>query len=269
MKLDVRYKAKVAVVWMVHSVTWVAALPAVIDYRLFKSERTFDFFAKFFSLLPGKPGQFLRASYYMQTLAECHYDLFVGFGSFFSHVTARVGRGVKIGSFSIIGTAVLEDYVAVGSRVSVLSGKYQHGGGARGRDIARNDVLYETVRIGRGTWLGEGSVVMADVGQHAIVSAGSVITRPIPDHATAVGNPARAVRFGERKAEAAPGPAAAPRSSALALLVLAGLTASLWTAPSDGPGAVAAAQRQIHAAAATVRTLEFALYARFHRTPLR
>ena len=238
MNTDIRYKAKIAAVWSMHLLTWVATVPVFIDSRLFKSERLFDFFAKLFSLLPGKPGQYLRASYYMQTLAECHYDLFVGFGSFFSHATARVGRGVKIGSFSIVGTAILEDHVAIGSRVSVLSGKYQHGGGPRGRDIVHNDVHYEQVRIGARTWLGEGAVVMAHVGRHSIVSAGSVITRPVPDNVTAVGNPARVVRFAEPKPESQPEPqprsAAAPaHHSALAMLLLTGVLTLFTVARSE------------------------------------
>jgi len=35
---------------------------------------------------------------------------------------------------------------------------------------------------------------MADVGEHCIVGAGSVVTKPIPDFSVAVGNPARVIR---------------------------------------------------------------------------
>lgn len=193
-----RYRLKVLAVWIAHLVTWPFAIPAIADYRVLKSERMFDFSAKLLSLLPGRIGQYLRTSYYMQTLSRCHYDLSVGFGSFFSHITAAVGRDVKIGSFSIVGTADLGDHVVIGSRVSVLSGKYQHGGGKRGRDLKHNAVQFERVTIGENTWLGEGSVVMSNVGRDCIVSAGSVVTKPIPDGMVAVGNPARHVNFGER-----------------------------------------------------------------------
>lgn len=194
-----RYRLKVVAVWIAHLVTWPFAIPAILDYKLLKSERMFDFSAKLLSLMPGRVGQYLRTSYYMQTLSECHYDLFIGFASFFSHITAQVGRDVKIGSFSIVGTAALHDHVVIGSRVSVLSGKYQHGGGKRGRDLRNNSLHFERVAIGANTWLGEGAVVMANVGSDCIVSAGSVITKPVPDGMTAVGNPARFVNFGERK----------------------------------------------------------------------
>ncbi len=198
MDASTRYKLKTALVWIAHFFTWVLALPAVLENRFYHSERVFDFSAKLLSLIPGKMGQYVRASFYMQTLAECHYDLYIGFASFFSHMTARVGRGVGIGSFSIVGTARLEDEVLIASRVSILSGKYQHGG--RGREVTAN-VYYEQVRIGKKSWLGEGCVVMADVGSNCIVSAGSVVTRAVPEGATAIGNPARPVRFNERKVE--------------------------------------------------------------------
>jgi len=198
-----RYELKVAAVLMAHSVTWPLALPAVFAYRSFGSERFFDFSAKLLSLLPGRIGQLVRASFYMQTLNDCHYDIAVGFGSFFSHPSAEVGRCVGIGSFSIIGTAKLGDDVMVASRVSVLSGKYHHGGGRRGRRIRSNVLELQTVHIGDGSWLGEGCLVMADVGRHCIVSAGSVVTKAVPDEATAIGNPARSLRYADKPEAAA------------------------------------------------------------------
>jgi hypothetical protein len=42
---------------------------------------------------------------------------------------------------------------------------------------------------------GDRAVVMADVGRHCVIGAGSVVTRPIPDYAVAVGVPARVVRY--------------------------------------------------------------------------
>ena len=36
---------------------------------------------------------------------------------------------------------------------------------------------------------------MADVGKHCVIGAGSVVTRPIPDYAIAVGGPARVIRY--------------------------------------------------------------------------
>ncbi|MHB1950475.1 MAG: acyltransferase [Acidiferrobacteraceae bacterium] len=188
------YSMKVVVVMAFNIITWPAWGLALADQWLFRSERAFDFFAKLLSLVPGRIGQYLRASFYVRTLARCPYDLMVGFGSFFSHPTAAVGRRVSIASFSIIGTATLGDGVMISSRVSVLSGKHHHGDGSTGPGSAERHVRYERVTVGRGTWIGEGAVIMADVGERCIVSAGSVVTKVVPPHTTAVGNPARFVK---------------------------------------------------------------------------
>jgi serine acetyltransferase len=36
--------------------------------------------------------------------------------------------------------------------------------------------------------------VLADVGSHCVIGAGSVVTKPVPDYAIAVGNPARVIK---------------------------------------------------------------------------
>ena len=45
--------------------------------------------------------------------------------------------------------------------------------------------------------MGDHSVVMADVGDHTIVGAGSIVVKELPAYVVAVGNPARVIR--ERK----------------------------------------------------------------------
>jgi acetyltransferase-like isoleucine patch superfamily enzyme len=52
------------------------------------------------------------------------------------------------------------------------------------------------VRIGAGSWLGHGTIVLpgASIGRHVVVGAGSVVTGDLPDFSVAVGNPARVIR---------------------------------------------------------------------------
>jgi acetyltransferase-like isoleucine patch superfamily enzyme len=185
-----RYEFKRLVVYCMYLLVWPFGLVSLLPYKLSGNESAFDFSAKLLSLVPGKVGQYLRTAFYKMTLTECHYDLMVGFCSFFSHPTVRAGRQVGMGSFSIIGTADIGDNVMISSRVSVLSGKHQHGSALHGT-IPPDEVHYETVTIGAGSWIGEGAIVMASIGRQCMVSAGSVVTKPAPDRVVAVGNPAR------------------------------------------------------------------------------
>ena len=196
-----RYETKRLIVYCVYLLVWPFGLPSWLAYRLFGSERAFDFSAKLLSLIPGKIGQYIRAAFYKMTLAECHCDLMVGFCSYFSHPTARVGRHVGMGSFSTVGTAIIGDNVMIASHASVLSGKTQHGSALHAA-ASSHEPNFETVTIGDGCWIGEGAIVMASLGQQCMVSAGSVVTRPAPDHAVAVGNPARFLKRPEDATDA-------------------------------------------------------------------
>jgi acetyltransferase-like isoleucine patch superfamily enzyme len=53
-----------------------------------------------------------------------------------------------------------------------------------------------SVRIGSGSWLGTGVVVLpgARIGRNVAVGAGSVVTGVLPDHCVAVGSPAKVVK---------------------------------------------------------------------------
>lgn len=52
------------------------------------------------------------------------------------------------------------------------------------------------IRIGDGCWLGGGVIVLPGVtiGNGSVIGAGSVVTRDIPAHVLAVGNPCRVIR---------------------------------------------------------------------------
>lgn len=151
---------------------------------------TFRSAAAFLSLFPGMIGSYLRSAFYLVTLQSISCDVHIDFGSFFSRSTAVVGRNVCIGAYCILGNVRIGDDVLIASRVSVPSGKYQHGD--RGLGSAQESQLqYSVVTIGNRAWIGEGAVVLADVGEECIVAAGSVVTRPMPPRYVIAGNPAR------------------------------------------------------------------------------
>jgi acetyltransferase-like isoleucine patch superfamily enzyme len=84
--------------------------------------------------------------------------------------------------------------VLIGSGVHITSGRRTHGTADLSVPIREQEGERTLVRIGEGAWIGSAAVIMADVGRHAVVGAGSVVTRPIPDGVVAAGVPARVIR---------------------------------------------------------------------------
>lgn len=165
-------------------------LPAVLERRLRLGEAVFTGCSEFLSLIPGKPGIFLRRSFYRMTLDRCATDCHIGFGTTISHPDTELHPGVMVGSRCTVGMAVLERDATVGSNVDILSGRHQHGTGRLDMPIQRQAGRFRRVTIGRNAWVGNSAVVMADVGPHCVVGAGSVVAHPLPERAVAAGNPA-------------------------------------------------------------------------------
>ena len=54
-------------------------------------------------------------------------------------------------------------------------------------------VTLQEIRLGEGSWIAEGAVVMADIGSNCGVGAGAVVVKPVPPGTIVVGNPARPI----------------------------------------------------------------------------
>jgi acetyltransferase-like isoleucine patch superfamily enzyme len=151
----------------------------------------YTFFAQLLALLPGVPGNYVRAAFYKYTLRESSIDIVVSFGTFFSRREAAVGPFVSIGSYCVIGNVRIGARTQIASHVGIPSGRHQHTRDASGRFVASFD---DEVVIGEDCWLGESSVVIANVGTRTTIGAGSVVVQDIPPGCIAVGNPARVIR---------------------------------------------------------------------------
>ena len=174
-------------------------LPIFSSYRVgclfLGAERTFSGWAQVFALFPGLTGIYLRRAFFRLVLPRCELDCCVCFGTLFSHPTAEIGRNVYVGTHCCLGDITLDDDVLLGSNVSIINGGAQHGIDRLDLPIRDQPGTFPRVTVGRDSWIGDRSIVLADVGKHCVVGAGSVVTKPIPDYAIAVGNPARVIRF--------------------------------------------------------------------------
>jgi acetyltransferase-like isoleucine patch superfamily enzyme len=187
---------------LVESMAAVAVIPAVVAFHLsgllFTRYRIFPGFAQAASLLPGLSGIYLRRAFYRQVLPQCGAEACISFGSVFSHPTVRIGRKAYIGIGCMIGDVTLEDDVLVGSHVSIINGNRQHGTSRLDIPVREQPGQFPRITIGEDSWIGDRAIVMADVGKHCVVGAGSVVTKPVPDYAIVVGNPARIQGFREQ-----------------------------------------------------------------------
>lgn len=146
------------------------------------------------SLIPSMPGIYARRAFYCMALDQCSSDVHIGFATTLAHPQVRIGRGVYVGSRSTIGKCSIGDDATVGSNVDLLSGRRQHEVGDVCLPMQQQRRAFTRLHIGRNCWIGNSAVIMNDVGDHAIVGAGSVVVHPIPALAVAVGNPAGVVR---------------------------------------------------------------------------
>lgn len=102
-----------------------------------------------------------------------------------------IGKGSGIvGHFSI----EIGDDVWTGHHVYITD--QNHGYLDVDRPVSVQVMPERPVRIGRGSWLGHGSVILpgAEIGEHVVVGANSVVTGVIPSFSVAVGSPARVIR---------------------------------------------------------------------------
>ncbi len=62
--------------------------------------------------------------------------------------------------------------------------------------VGRQWPVNGSVRIGSGTWLGTGAIILpgADIGRNVVVAAGAVVRGTVPDYAVVGGVPARVLR---------------------------------------------------------------------------
>ena len=173
-------------------------LPAYALYVLLSlvtsKDQSFAGFSQFFSLFPGLSGSFLRVAFYRLAMRSCQGDMSIGFGSLFSQQQTELGDGVYIGPQCNIGKCRIEPNCLLGSGVHVMSGKGQHNFDNLDTPIREQGGQFESITIGEDSWIGNGALIMANIGKKCIVGAGSVVISDIPDYSIVAGNPAKIIK---------------------------------------------------------------------------
>src|SRR3989304_615217 len=98
-----------------------------------------------------------------------------------------IGDDCKIRPFVFIPTGVtIEDDVFIAPHVTFTNDKYPR---ARGEWKLLRTLVKKHAAIGAGSTVNPG----VTIGENALVGAGSLVTRNVPDNAIAVGSPARVI----------------------------------------------------------------------------
>lgn len=92
-----------------------------------------------------------------------------------------------------LGGIVIEDGVMMGPEVGLFTVNHDP-------DNVRI-IMTKPIHIKRDAWLGARVNVLPGVtiGEGAIIGTGSVVTKDIPDHAVAVGNPAKVIKYNDKE----------------------------------------------------------------------
>jgi acetyltransferase-like isoleucine patch superfamily enzyme len=181
--------------------------------------------------------------------------------------SSHLGRGTRVWAFAhilpgarigddcnICDGVFVENDVVVGDRVTVKCGVQLWDGVTLEDDVfvgpnatftndpfprsRRRPEDFSRTLVRRGASIGANATILPGIviGQHALVGAGSVITRDVPAYAVVVGNPARIIRFAG--ADRLPAETAPTRDGALTALHVGGAALHRLPIFSDARGSL-------------------------------
>lgn len=103
----------------------------------------------------------------------------------------KIGDNVFINSNSLLmarGGITVEDDVLMAANVQLLSNNHD--------EYDRQVLTCKPIHIKKGAWIGAGASILAGVtvGEYAIVAAGAIVTKDVPDYGVVAGVPAKVIK---------------------------------------------------------------------------
>lgn len=148
--------------------------------KLFKLNTTMPHTEEYMAAIKDIFGdRFGEGSYIVAPLAVvCAHKMTIGKNVYINNNLLAMSRG----------GITIDDDVQIAGNVSILSNNHD--------PYERQILTCRPVHIKKGAWLGAGSTILpgVTVGKFAIVGAGSVVTKDVPDYSVVVGNPAKVVK---------------------------------------------------------------------------
>ena len=147
----------------------------------------------------GKTSNRFRYFLVQRIFKKCGKNVNIEQGAYFG-----TGKNIEIGNYSGIGInckiyheVKIGDYVMMGPEVMILGGNHKYDR----LDIPmglQGSTTYQPLLIGNDVWIGARVTILGNVkeiGNGAIIGAGSVVTKPVPEYAIVAGNPAKVIKF--------------------------------------------------------------------------
>jgi acetyltransferase-like isoleucine patch superfamily enzyme len=181
-------------------VTWPLIWPLAMVCRL--SDVLFRTASELLSQVPYLFGVIVRAEFYRFTLRRCGRNVVIEFGTLFIYRDVIIGDNVLIGRYNIIHHCDFGNFVLAAERCTFLSGSKYHNFERTDVPMALQGGQKKRISVGDDCWIGSHAVVMESIERGAVVGAGAVVTKPVPEFTIVVGNPARPLR---RRGESAGG----------------------------------------------------------------
>jgi len=174
------------------------ALSFALRRRMIGRERAYLELSERAARWPGMRGERLRRALHRRLGTPIGEAAMLHFGVILERPPISIGRMTAIGHYAHMQHVSIGADCLIGDYVCVVDGRRQHHldrldvpVNQQGGDVAQT-------QIGDDVLIGAHATILANVGSHCVVGAGSVVLEPVPDYMIVAGNPARVI--GDRRA---------------------------------------------------------------------